>query len=176
MSNGIVVWITGLSGSGKSTISQRVVEILRTRGQNCILLDGDEIRKVFSQSQSRYTRKNRLKNARRNSELDKLLADQGFTVIFATMSLFAEIQEWNRKNFPTYIEVFVDVPLEILKKRDPDKLYSRAEQGLIDNVVGINLDYDVPPHPELVVDNSGDISKIEVIANEIARMLKWVSN
>ena len=72
--------------------------------------------------------------------------------------------------------MFVDVPLEILKKRDPDKLYSRAEQGLIDNVVGINLDYDVPPHPELVVDNSGDISKIEVIANEIARMLKWVSN
>ncbi|MAV88628.1 MAG: adenylyl-sulfate kinase [Rhodospirillaceae bacterium] len=171
MSNGIVVWITGLSGSGKSTISQRVVEILRTRGQNCILLDGDEIRKVFPQSQSRYNRKNRLKNARRNSELAKLLADQGFTVIFATMSLFTEIQDWNRSNFPTYIEVFIDVPLEILKIRDSNNLYSRAEQGLINNVVGINLDYDVPKHPELVVDNSGDISEIEGIAHKIARML-----
>ena len=172
MSDGIVVWITGLSGAGKSTISQRVVEILRLRGRSCILLDGDKIRKVFPEAQSGHDRESRLVNARRNSELAKLLADQGLTVIFATMSLFAEIQEWNQDNFPTYLEVFVDVPLDVLKERDSKSLYSRAMEGLVDNVVGIDLDYDVPAHPNLVVDNSGDITKVDAIAHDIAGMVK----
>ena len=171
MSDGIVVWITGLSGAGKSTISRKVVDILRQRGRTCILLDGDEIRQAFPDVQSGHDRESRLINARRNSGLAKLLAEQKLTVIFATMSLFAEIQEWNRKNFPAYLEVFVDVPLDVLKGRDSKGLYSRHEQGLIDNVVGIDLEYDVPARPDLMIDNSGDISKLDAIAHEIAGMV-----
>jgi adenylyl-sulfate kinase len=171
LNNGIVVWITGLSGAGKSTISCRVAEIIRQRGDNCILLDGDDIRRAFPQIQSGHDRESRIVNARRNSRLAKLLADQGHIVIFATMSLFSGVHAWNRENFPAYLEVFVDVPMDILKARDFNGLYSRAEKGLIENVVGIQLDYDEPERPDLVVDNSGDITEIEAIAQKIIKSM-----
>ena len=171
MKDGIVVWITGLSGAGKSTISRRVAQIIRQGGSNCILLDGDEIRQVFPDLQAGHDRESRLLQAHRNSGLAKLLSDQGHTVIFATMSLFVEIQEWNRLNFPAYLEVFVDVPIKLLEERDSKGLYSRAKQGLVKNVVGIHLDYDRPGSPDLVVDNSGDITEVEAIAQEIANLV-----
>lgn len=89
------------------------------------------------------------------------------------MSLFSEIQNWNRDNFPSYFEVFVDVPMKVLKKRDKKELYSGAEQGLVDNVVGVHLDYDIPENPDLVVDNSGDISEINVIAKKIIGLISY---
>ena len=171
MNKGIVVWITGLSGAGKTTISRRVAELIRQRGDNCILLDGDDIRRAFPQVQSGHDRESRLVNAHRNSGLAKLLADQGHIVIFATMSLFSEVQKWNRENFPAYLEVFVDVPMDILKERDFNGLYSRAEQGLIENVVGVQLAYDLPERPDLVIDNSGDITEIGTIAQKIFGMI-----
>jgi len=171
LNKGIVVWITGLSCAGKSTIARRVAEIIRQRGDNCILLDGDDIRRAFPQVQSGHDRESRLINAHRNSGLAKMLADQGHIVIFATMSLFSEVQKWNRENFPAYLEVYVDVPMEILKERDIDDLYSRAEQGLIENVVGVQLDYDLPIRPDLVIDNSGKITEIGAIALNIVKMI-----
>lgn len=170
---GLVIWITGLSGAGKSTISRQVASILREQGNNCILLDGDDIRCAFPPTQSGHDRASRLVNAQRNSSLAKLLADQGHIVVFATMSLFSEVQNWNRDNFPSYFEVFVDVPMKVLKKRDKKELYSRAEQGLVDNVVGVHLDYDIPENPDLVVDNSGDISEINAIAQKIIGLISY---
>ena len=168
MSDGIVVWITGLSGAGKSTISKRVAALLRQRGDSCVLLDGDEVRRAFPIFHAGYDRASRLPHARRNSELAKLISEQGHIVVLATMSLFSEVQEWNRANFPAYLEVFVDVPLAVLKARDHNGLYPCAEQGLAKNVAGIDLAYDALVRPDLVVDNSGDISKIEDIALAIA--------
>ncbi|MBT7267618.1 MAG: adenylyl-sulfate kinase [Rhodospirillaceae bacterium] len=168
---GIVIWITGLSGVGKSTISRRVADIIRERGDNCILLDGDDIRRAFPEVHSGHDRDSRIVNAQRNSSLAKLLADQGHIVIFATMSLFSEVQAWNRKNFPAYLEIFVDVPMDVLKSRDSEELYQKAEQGLIENVVGVHLDYDIPQQPDLVVDNSGKISKVDTIAQEIIELI-----
>ncbi|MDP6174247.1 MAG: adenylyl-sulfate kinase, partial [Rhodospirillales bacterium] len=148
---GKVVWITGFSGAGKTTISRRVVEILRERGENCILLDGDEIRQVFPDIHSGHDPERRLSNAFRNSALAKMIAGQGPIVVFATMSLFSQVQDWNRENFPAYLEVLVDVPLEVLKARDFNGLYSRAERGLIQNVVGVDMDYHLPRQPDLMV-------------------------
>ena len=87
------------------------------------------------------------------------------------MSLFSQVQDWNRENFPAYLEVLVDVPLEVLKARDFNGLYSRAERGLIQNVVGVDMDYHLPRQPDLMVDNSGDISEIENIAQKIANAI-----
>ena len=82
MNKGVVVWVTGLSGAGKTTISRQLAEKLRIGGKLCILLDGDDLRKVFQSNQSGYDRSGRLENAWRNCRLAKALADQGFTVIF----------------------------------------------------------------------------------------------
>ena len=166
------MWITGLSGVGKTTISRRLTDILREQGKQCVLLDGDEIRRAFPDTHSGHDRGSRLINAKRNSGLAKLLSDQGFIVIVATMSLFTEIHEWNRENIPSYLEILVNVPLSVLEKRDFNGLYSRARKGLINNVVGVDLNYDTPTNPDLILDNSGDVSNISTLAKQIAKLLK----
>ena len=172
MNKGTVVWITGLSGVGKTTISRRLTDIFREQSKQCVLLDGDEIRRAFPDTHSGHDRDTRLINAKRNSGLAKLLSDQGFIVIIATMSLFTEIYEWNRENFSSYLEILVNVPMSVLVERDFNGLYSRAREGLINNVVGVDLNYDMPTNPDLILDNSGDVSNISMLARKIAKLLK----
>ena len=158
MNKGVVVWVTGLSGAGKTTISRQLAEKLRMNGRDCVLLDGDELRKVVHCNQSRFDRSSRLEHAWRNCRLAKVLADQGVTVILATISLFKEIHYWNRSNFPQYIEIFIDVPLTVLKERDHKGLYSGLEKGLVCNVVGLDLEYDRPIQPDFIFNNQGQLS------------------
>ena len=99
-----------------------------------------------------------MENAWRNCRLAKVLADQGVTVILATISLFKEIHYWNRSNFPQYIEIFIDVPLTVLKERDHKGLYSGLEKGLVRNVVGLDLKYDRPIQPNFIFNNQGQLS------------------
>jgi|WetSurMetagenome_2_1015567.scaffolds.fasta_scaffold338921_2 cytidine diphosphoramidate kinase len=150
-----VVWITGLSGAGKSTIAREVVGLLHGAGQPAILLDGDEVRAAIDDPHIGHDRPSRLANALRICRLARLLAGQGFPVVVATMSLFKEVHQWNRAHLPAYLEVFVKVSLDTLRARDARGLYSRAEAGMAQNVVGVHLDYDEPQSPDLVVVNEG---------------------
>jgi adenylylsulfate kinase len=148
-----VIWITGLSGAGKTTIARDVVARLRREGQPAILLDGDEVRAAIDDPHVRHDRASRLANALRICRLARLLAAQGVTVVVATMSLFKEVHAWNREHLPGYFEVFVKVSLDTLRSRDARCLYSRAEAGAAQNVVGVHLDYDEPASPDLVLVN-----------------------
>lgn len=163
----MVIWITGLSGAGKTTIAMEVVRLLRERQIAVAMLDGDEIRAAIADPNVAHDRDSRLVNAMRLSRLAELVARQGITVVVSTMSLFREIHEWNRQHLPGYLEVYVKVSLETLRKRDPRGLYSRADRGETRNVAGIDLSYDEPATPDLVLDNEATVSGLTGLARKV---------
>jgi adenylylsulfate kinase-like enzyme len=152
---GAVIWITGLSGVGKSTIAQEVVGLLREKEYPNLLLDGDQIRAAIADPNVGYDRVSRLINALRICRLAKLIAEQGIIVVVATMSLFQEVHEWNRGSLPNYFEVYVRVSLETLRRRNPNGLNQRRERGEAQHVVGMDLSYDEPKMADLLIENEG---------------------
>ena len=149
-----VIWITGLSGAGKSTLANELAGIIRKHGKPVILLDGDELRTIFRPSQSNpenYNKPSRISIAKQYAMLCKTIADQGITVIIATISLFSEIHTWNRKNLPGYYEVYLSVPLDELRRRDPKGIYNQFFAGEIKNVVGLDIPADEPRNADLVI-------------------------
>ena len=151
----MVIWITGLSGAGKTTLAKEIVSQLATENKEPILLDGDQLREIFvdssNQAISAHDRSSRLTLALKYSGLARLLSEQGFWVIVATISLFKEVHNWNRKNLKNYYEVFLDTPIEELKKRDSKKIYSRFFGNEISNVAGLDIEVDQPKSPDLLV-------------------------
>lgn len=159
--SGWVVWITGLSGSGKTTLSREFVNVLRNSGDQVVLFDGDELREVLSFDKSNdkmFSRQSRLNLATQYANLCKLISSQGVTVVIATISLFNEIHEWNRLNLPNYFEVYLDVPLEILRKRDPKGIYKNFDEKRLDQIVGLDLEFDTPTSPDLTFKHADGVS------------------
>ncbi len=152
---GQVIWITGLSGAGKTTVASALNRYLKKKYDLIpILLDGDELRKIFNskaQVSDSYCRENRIRLSKKYSLLCKNLSAQGFTVIIATVSMFNEIYSWNRINLPNYFEVYLDVPLEELFRRDPKNVYRNFKTGTIKNVSGLDLKVDRPTKANLTI-------------------------
>jgi cytidine diphosphoramidate kinase len=153
MKKGQVIWITGLSGAGKSTISKQVIESLTDRGDHCLMLDGDQVRAAINDKLS-HSPEDRMINASRISRLAQMLAEQNIIVVVATMSLFKEIHDWNRVNLPNYTEVFIDVPISALIERDAKGLYAKYYQEEEKHMPGLDISYHRPSNPDLVIDNS----------------------
>src|SRR5580700_128682 len=120
---GRVFWITGLSAAGKTSIGRALSADLRSCGRTVIFLDGDTLRAAVSNDLG-YSIENRRAAAMRNGKLCRMLAEQGFDVVCSTISLFHDVQRWNRANIPHYNEIFVRVPLEELKRRDTKGIYT----------------------------------------------------
>jgi len=166
------IWITGLSGSGKSTIGAEVVKELRARGKCVVYLDGDDLRNVFNVDHSKdvsHNKNSRLSLSRQYSNLCLALSKQGLIVVIATISMFKEVHKWNRENLPNYFEVYLKVPLSILKDRDPKGIYSRYSEGKIKNVAGMDLSVDEPYAPDLVFKYGKKNHKISEISSIIVR-------
>ena len=157
-------WITGLSATGKTTLSNLLVEYIRSTGKQAIKLDGDELRKVLADKS--YTREERVALAMRYSRLCQLLSNQGFDVVIAVIGLFKEIHIWNRENISNYIEIFIDTPLDELKRRDPKGLYKMCGSGKIKNVAGMDLRIDFPVNPNIHIKWS-DKKTIDSMFNEL---------
>ena len=153
MNMGQVIWITGLSGAGKSTIAKKVIGYLTERHDCCLLLDGDKVRLAINENLS-HSPEDRVINASRISRLAKMLAEQNIIVVVATMSLYEEIHDWNRANLPNYTEVFIDVPISALIERDAKGLYAKFTQKGEKHVPGLDIPYHRPSNPDLVIDNS----------------------
>lgn len=147
MSAGEVIWITGLSGAGKSTLAHEVVARLRAEGKAVAMLDGDELREVFgavAANAQNHGREGRLALAMQYAHLCRVIASQGLTVVIATISLFREVHAWNREHLPGYFEVYLKVPVEELRRRDPKGIYRRFDAGELSNVAGLDLPIDEP--------------------------------
>ena len=157
MKSGFVYWMTGLSGSGKSTLAERLITYLQKSGRPVVLLDGDALREVFGNDLG-YDVADRRRSAMRNARLCKMLSDQGIDIVIPTISLFHEVQEWNRKNLPNYREILVEVPWEVLLRRDSKQVYSRAKAGELKDVVGVDIAPEYPAHPHIRVSNDGALS------------------
>ncbi len=169
-----VVWITGLSGAGKSTLAAEVAKRLRDAGGAVVLLDGDELREIFGAAEidkKNHGRDGRLALAFRYAALCSLLAQQGITVVIATISLFREIHEWNRKNFPRYFEIYLMTPMAELRRRDPKGIYRRFDAGELADVAGLDLPIDEPAAADWVVKFDASQS-VETLADNLVERLK----
>lgn len=165
---GIVVWITGLSASGKTTVSKHLVGML-TDIQPSILLDGDELRSALGVV-GNYSREQRVELAKSYFKLAKLLANQGYIVVVAALAMFKEIYEWNQENQENYFEVFLNPQQDELFKRDPKGLYARYRSGLEKNVAGLDLKVDSPEYSDLIFSDDQKISADE-IASRISELI-----
>jgi len=150
-----LVWFTGLSGSGKSTIANALEEWLFENGYHTYLLDGDNVRHGLNKDLG-FSDVDRVENIRRVGEVSKLFVDAGLITISAFISPFCNDREMVRDMFPEgeYIEVFVNTPLQVCEERDPKGLYKKAREGEINNFTGISSAYEEPLSPALVVDTS----------------------
>ncbi len=155
MSKGCVVWLTGLSGAGKSTIAQRLRGELAMRGQPVEVLDGDEVRTQLSRGLG-FSKADRDTNIRRIGYVARLLARNGVTVIAAAISPYRQVREEVRSHVSDFVEVYVRCPLEELARRDVKGLYRKAMAGEIENFTGVSDPYEEPYDPEVVVDSTSE--------------------
>jgi bifunctional enzyme CysN/CysC len=163
-----VVWLTGLSGAGKSTIADVVEKRLHAQGVRTYLLDGDNVRHGLNKDLG-FTKADRIENIRRVGEVAKLMVDAGLVVLTAFISPFEEERQMVRGMVEEgeFIEVFVDTPLEVAEERDPKGLYRKARAGELKNFTGIDSPYEPPSDPEIRIDTTAmepDEAAGEVIA------------
>lgn len=166
---GMVCWITGLSGTGKTTVAELLRDHLGARGVPVVLLDGDIMREAIGDGLG-HSPDDRRRLALRYARLCRMLAGQGLTVICATVSLFHEVQDWNREHLPGYIEIYLRAPIDELARRDPKGIYANALSGKLDNVVGIDIAAEEPRQPDAVIDNHSSVTPAMALAQILSAM------
>jgi glutamine kinase len=165
--SGRVFWITGLSGSGKTTLGEELCNRLRADGAQVTFLDGDQLRAVIAEDLG-HSELDRRESAMRNARLCWMLAEQGGDIVCATISLFHEVQKWNRANIPGYYEIYLHVPMEELRRRDTKGIYDRADRGDLANVVGVDVPAETPKTPDLVLENYGELNVVRAVDRILA--------
>ncbi|MCG7537132.1 adenylyl-sulfate kinase [Pseudoalteromonas sp. OOF1S-7] len=166
--SGAVLWLTGLSGAGKTTIAKQVYAFLSSGGYHPLMLDGDEVRDAIRDPHWGFDNQSRLNGSYRYARLASLIAKQGHVVIIPTISMFEEVRSWNREHTPGYYEVYLRTEETTRKARDPKQLYDeRVEDRRF--MAGLDLSVELPSNPDLVVDNNGGEESIVAVSDLIFR-------
>jgi adenylylsulfate kinase len=156
-SEGFILWLEGLPGSGKTTLSRELGGRLRSEGWKVEVLDGDEVRRMFSPDLG-FTRKDRELHARRVSYVSRMLARNGVAVLVAMITPYETSRQAARAEVGTtrFTEVWLSCPLAICQQRDPKGIYRQNEQGLVKRMTGVDDPFEEPLNPDLVLDTSTD--------------------
>ena len=168
-----IVWFTGLSGSGKSTVANLVEKRLAAEGRHAYILDGDNVRHGLNKDLG-FTEEARVENIRRVAEVARLMADAGLIVLVSFISPFRNERRLAHEiaGDIQFTEVYVDTPLEVCEARDPKGLYARARRGEIKNFTGIDSPFEPPEHPQIVL--HGATETAETMAEELYdRVFGW---
>ena len=154
---GTFYFFSGLSGAGKTTIGGLFYRRLKLQKPNVFLLDGDRYRREVCEDLG-YTDQDRLKAARRGFRLSRWIADQGIDVVNCGIAMYSEIRDWNRENIDYYKEIYIKASRETLLRRNQKKLYTAGK-----NVVGVDLPFDEPKRPDVVIENDGGETPEEIV-------------
>lgn len=157
MEQGNVYFFTGLSGAGKTTIGGLFYRHMKSKRNDVVLLDGDQLRVVFQDNG--YSDKERLAGAKRLFRLADMISRQGLEVVVCSISMYSEVRDWNRANLYGYREIYIKVSWDTLFRRDKKGLYSAGK-----NVVGVDLPFDEPRHPDIVIENDGGETPEVIVA------------
>jgi adenylylsulfate kinase len=169
----LVIWFTGLSASGKSTIAGALEQVLTNQGYHTYLLDGDNVRHGLCGDLG-FSDADRQENIRRVGEVAKLMADAGLISLAAFISPFRADRQIVREILPEgrFVEVFVDAPITVCQERDPKGLYAKAARGEIKQFTGIDSPYEPPEEPEVCI-RTGEVSVAEAV-NQLLEYLHEV--
>jgi adenylylsulfate kinase-like enzyme len=147
----MVIWITGLSGAGKTTLARALWSILKPSIRELVILDGDAIRNACGDDLG-FTEPERVAQIKRLQRLARLLSEQGMVVIVAAVYAHRDLMAWNRMHLGSYFEVYLRTSMEGLRLRDPKGIYAGSSTGRIPNVVGVDIPWHTPKTPDLVID------------------------
>lgn len=167
LSSGRVLWLTGLSGAGKTTLAKLLQQKLSAHNVKALIFDGDQVREAINDPYWQYDMESRLKGSYRYSKLAALAANQGHTVIVPTISMFHEVQKWNKDNLPGYFEVHLKTSKKIREHRDSKVLYRDYQSGNNSNMVGLDIQPEEPISPDFVVENNGTIECLSKVCEQL---------
>jgi len=160
----MIIWLTGLSGSGKTTIGKEIHRLLKYN-RSVAFIDGDEVRRIVGDELG-YDLNSRKVNAWRICRFCQYLEHQNIDVVCSTISMFSDIHEWNKGYYKRYYAVYIDVPMKELRSRDQKGIYSRYQAGELHNVVGLDLPFFPPEQPDVVIKNGSPLKSPIRIAEE----------
>lgn len=158
---GHVFWVTGLSGAGKTTIGKLLYQHLKKKEKNVVFLDGDILREVYQTTD--YSTQGCLKLAKQHGRLCKMLSDQGIDVVICVIAMYDECRVWNHENISKYHEIYLNVSMEELIRRDQKHLYSKVLKKEISNVMGMDIPFEEPKNPSMVIHNDGKDSPEKIV-------------
>ena len=168
----MVIWITGISGTGKSTLGNYFFKRFKKKYPATVFFDGDKFRSIFF-NDINYTLKDRDTNAIRLTSLVKYISSQKVNIVISANLTSQRFRDWCKKNVKNYFEVFIDTPMKtLIKKRDYKKLYENAIKGKIKNVVGVDIKFKLPKQPDLIIYNNSTKKKLFLNYGMIIKYLK----
>ena len=163
---GTLIWITGLSGSGKTSLAHSLKNYVENKNKNWMVLSGDDIRKNLELS--RFDKVSRLKYALLYSKICKKITDRNINIIFSTVSLFKKVRSWNKKNIDNYLEIYIKSNIQTLIGKKQKFFYRKK----LKNIVGKNIEAEFPKNPDIVIENNFKKS-LKTLSGELIKKINF---
>ena len=164
-----VIWLTGISGAGKTTVGLRLKDELEKKYGHIEFIDGDSVREFFENDLG-YTRKERILNVKRIAYAAMLVANNGTHVVVANIAPYYEVRDFIRMRIFKYIQIYLEISAEEAMKRDVKGLYKRYKDGNLKSLIGVDDDYDIPRKPDLVINTASE--DVDVTLGRVTNFLK----